>query len=37
MLTPYKNQLCLSNPELVPIAVAAVRKNLTEHPEAEIV
>ena len=29
MLTPYKNQLCLSNPELVPIAVAAVRKNLT--------
>ncbi len=37
MLTPYKNQLCLSNPELVPIAVAAVRKNLTEHPEAEII
>lgn len=37
VLTPHKNQLCLSNPEILPIAIEAVRKNLREHPEAEIV
>lgn len=37
VLTPEKNQLCLSNPEILPIAIEAVRKNLLEHPEAEII
>lgn len=37
VLTPEKNQLCLSNREILPIAIEAVRKNLREHPEAEIV
>ena len=36
-LTPHRNQLCLSNPEILPIAIEAVRRNLREHPEAEIV
>ncbi len=37
VLTPEKNQLCLSNPEILPIAIEAVRRNLLEHPEAEMV
>ena len=37
VLTPEKNQLCLSNPDILPIAIEAVRKNLLEHPEAEII
>ncbi|WP_300685164.1 DUF4838 domain-containing protein [Acutalibacter sp. 1XD8-36] len=37
VLTRDKNQLCLSNPEILPIAIEAVRRNLLEHPEAEII
>lgn len=35
--TPHKNQMCLSNPELVPIAIDRVRKALRAHPAARIV
>lgn len=35
--TPFKNQLCLSNPDLVAIATEKVRQNLLENPQATIV
>ena len=34
---PHKNQLCLSNPELISIACEKIRENLRENPNAQII
>lgn len=34
---PHKNQLCLSNPELIPIACEKIRENLRQNPDAQII
>ncbi len=36
-LTPHKNQLCLTNPEVLQIAIQSVRQNLLDNPHANIV